>query len=183
MTFADINTSLSIALGSSYVNDFDSNGRQQRVVIQVDAPQRMRPEDINNLYVRNSKGAMVAFSAFSMSKWSVGPVQLVRYNGYPSMRISGEPAAGLSTGVAMDEMVALMEKLPPGFGYEWTGQSLEEKVSGGQAPMLYALSMLAVFLCLAALYESTSIPVAVMLVVPLGVFGALLGMTIPRFAE
>ncbi|MBS1187614.1 MAG: acrB [Burkholderiaceae bacterium] len=178
VTFADINSALSIALGSSYVNDFDSNGRQQRVIVQIDAPQRMRPEDISNIYVRNAKGTMVPFSAFSNSKWSTGPVQLVRYNGYPAMRISGEPAAGQSTGAAMEEMVALMAKLPPGFGYEWTGQSLEEKVSGGQAPMLYALSMLAVFLCLAALYESTSIPVAVMLVVPLGVFGALLGMTV-----
>ncbi len=178
LTFADINTTLSSALGSAYINDFESSGRQQRVVMQIDVPQRVRPEDINNLYVRNSKGAMVPFSAFSTSKWGVGPVQLTRYNGYPAMKISGEPAAGQSTGAAMDEMVALMDKLPPGFGYEWTGQSLEERLSGSQAPMLYALSMLAVFLCLAALYESTTIPVAVMLVVPLGIFGALLGMTV-----
>ena len=178
ISFADINTSLSSALGSAYINDFDSNGRQQRVIMQINAPQRARPEDINKLYVRNDKGAMVPFSEFSTSRWGVGPVQLIRYNGYPAMKISGEPAAGQSTGTAMNEMVALMEKLPPGFGYEWTGQSLEEKVSGSQAPVLYALSMLAVFLCLAALYESTSIPVAVMLVVPLGVVGALLGMTL-----
>ncbi len=178
ITFAEINTVISTALGSSYVNDFDSQGRQQRVVVQVDAQQRMRPEDVNNLYVRNSKGTMVPFSAFSSSQWINGPVQLVRYNGYPSVRISGEPAEGMSTGAAMEEMAALMDKLPPGFGYEWTGQSLEEKTSGSQAPMLYALSMIAVFLCLAALYESTSIPVAVMLVVPLGIFGALLGMTV-----
>jgi multidrug efflux pump len=178
LTFADINTTLSYALGSSYINDFDNKGRQQRVVMQLDLPLRVRPEDINNLYVRSSKGTMVPFSAFSSSKWSVGPVQLTRYNGYPAMKISGEPAPGMSTGAAMDEMVALMDKLPPGFGYEWTGQSLEEQRSGSQAPLLYALSMLAVFLCLAALYESTSIPVAVMLVVPLGVFGALLGMTL-----
>jgi multidrug efflux pump len=178
VTFADINTTLSSALGSTYINDFDSNGRQQRVIMQVDAPQRMRPEDINKLYVRNSKGTMVPFSAFSSSKWNVGSVQLVRYNGYPAMKISGQPAPGQSTGTAMDEMVSMMDKLPPGFGYEWTGQSLEEKVSGSQAPMLYALSTLAVFLCLAALYESVSIPVAVMLVVPLGVLGALLGVTI-----
>ena len=178
VTFADINVTLSSALGSAYINDFDSSGRQQRVIMQIDSPQRMQPEDIDRLYVRNAKGTMVPFSAFSTSKWGVGPVQLVRYNGYPAMKISGEPAPGMSTGAAMDEMVALMDKLPPGFGYEWTGQSLEEKVSGAQAPMLYALSMLAVFLCLAALYESTSIPVAVMLVVPLGVFGALLGVTL-----
>jgi multidrug efflux pump len=178
LTFADINTTLSSALGSSYINDFDSYGRQQRVIMQIDAPQRVRPEDIGKLYVRNSSGTMVPFSAFSTSKWGVGPVQLTRYNGYPAMKISGEPAAGMSTGAAMDEMAALVEKLPPGFGYEWTGQSLEEKVSGSQAPALYALSMLAVFLCLAALYESTSIPVSVMLVVPLGILGALLGMTL-----
>jgi multidrug efflux pump len=178
VSFADINTTLSSALGSSYINDFDNRGRQQRVVMQLDAPKRVRPEDINNLYVRNQQGAMVPFSAFSSSKWGVGPVQLTRYNGYPAMKIAGEPAQGMSTGAAMDEMVALMEKLPPGFGYEWTGQSLEEKVSGSQAPALFGLSLLAVFLCLAALYESTSIPVAVMLVVPLGIVGALLGVTL-----
>ena len=178
ITFADINTALSTALGSSYVNDFDSNGRQQRVVVQADSVQRMRPEDLSNIYVRNSKGTMVPFSAFSTNAWVKGPVQLVRYNGYPAVRISGVPAPGMSTGTAMEEMATLMDQLPAGFGYEWTGQSIEEKTSGSQAPALYALSMIAVFLCLAALYESTSIPFAVMLVVPLGVFGALLGMTI-----
>ena len=178
VSFADINSALSGALGSTYVNDFDSNGRQQRVVMQIDAPQRMQPEDINRLYVKNKSGTMVPFSAFAKTRWGLGPVQLVRYNGYPAMKISGQPAPGQSTGTAMEEMVRLMNKLPPGFGYEWTGQSLEEKASGSQAPLLFALSIVAVFLCLAALYESVSIPVAVMLVVPLGVFGALLGVTV-----
>ena len=176
LSMADVNTTLSAALGSAYVNDFDSNGRQQRVIMQLDAPLRVKPEDIGNLYVRNNKGEMVPFSAFSTSKWGVGPVQLTRYNGYPAMKISGQAAPGLSSGDAMNAMVELMDKLPPGFGYEWTGQSLEEQTSGTQAPMLYALSMLAVFLCLAALYESVTIPLSVMLVVPLGILGALLGV-------
>lgn len=178
LTMLDVNATLSAALGSSYVNDFDSNGRQQRVVMQVDAPQRVRPEDIGKLYVRNNKGEMVPFAAFSTSKWGVGPVQLTRYNGYPAMKISGQAAPGMSSGDAMNAMAGMMDELPPGFGYEWTGQSLEEKVSGSQAPMLYALSMLAVFLCLAALYESVTIPISVMLVVPLGILGALLGVTL-----
>ncbi len=176
LSMTDVNATLSAALGSSYVNDFDSNGRQQRVVMQIDAPQRVRPEDIGKLYVRNNKGEMVPFSAFSSSKWGVGPVQLTRYNGYPAMKISGQAAPGMSSGDAMNAMVEMMGKLPQGFGYEWTGQSLEEKTAGSQAPMLYALSMLAVFLCLAALYESLTIPLSVMLVVPLGVLGALLGV-------
>ena len=176
VSFQDINSTLATAFGSSYVNDFDNRGRQQRVIVQLDASKRMTPDDFKNLYVRNSKGTMVPFSAFATTDWAQGPVQLIRYNGYPSMRITGAPAEGYSTGDAMDEMVSLMKQLPDGFGYEWTGQSLEEKASGSQAPMLYALSLLAVFLCLAALYESTSIPVAVLLVVPLGVFGALIGV-------
>lgn len=176
VSFEDINSTLATAFGSNYVNDFDSKGRQQRVIVQLDAAERMTPDDFKNLYVRNSKGTMVPFSAFSTSEWTQGPVQLIRYNGYPAMRITGSPAEGYSTGAAMDEMVSLMQQLPEGFGYEWTGQSLEEKASGSQAPMLYALSLLAVFLCLAALYESTSIPIAVLLVVPLGVIGALIGV-------
>ncbi|MGV8893713.1 MAG: efflux RND transporter permease subunit [Burkholderiaceae bacterium] len=178
VTFADINSVLSTSLGSSYVNDFPNDGRQQRVIVQADAPQRLQPEDLGKLYARNAQGAMVPFSAFTTSHWLTGPVQLIRYNGYPAMKISGGAAAGFSTGDAMTEMEALMAKLPPGFGFEWTGQSLEEKTSGSQAPLLYALSLLAVFLVLAALYESTSIPVAVMLVVPLGILGALLGVTL-----
>lgn len=178
VSFADINSVLSTSLGSSYVNDFPNQGRQQRVIVQADAPQRLQPDDLNKLYARNAQGAMVPFSSFVSSRWITGPVQLIRYNGYPAMKISGAAAAGFSTGDAMDEMEALVGKLPPGFGFEWTGQSLEEKTSGSQAPMLYALSLLAVFLVLAALYESTAIPVAVMLVVPLGILGALLGVTL-----
>ncbi len=176
VSFEDIKSTLATAFGSNYVNDFDSQGRQQRVIVQLEASERMTPDDFKNLYVRNSKGTMVPFSSFATTDWAQGPVQLIRYNGYPAMRITGAPAEGYSTGDAMDEMVSLMKQLPDGFGYEWTGQSLEEKASGSQAPMLYALSLLAVFLCLAALYESTSIPVAVLLVVPLGVFGALIGV-------
>ncbi|HCY62304.1 MAG TPA: multidrug efflux RND transporter permease subunit [Oxalobacteraceae bacterium] len=175
LSFSDINTTLSTAIGTSYVNDFPNQGRQQRVIVQVDAPQRLRPEDLLQLYVRNNKGAMVPFSSFASSRWTTGPVQLVRFNGYPAFRISGEAAPGRSTGEAMAEMERLAAQLPAGFGYEWTGQSFEEKTSGSQAPALFALSLLAVFLVLAALYESTSIPLAVMLVVPLGILGSLLG--------
>ncbi|SFA80380.1 multidrug efflux pump [Collimonas sp. OK607] len=178
VSFSAINSTLSTALGSSYVNDFPNQGRQQRVIVQADAPQRLQPEDLARLYVKNTQGNMVPFSSFTTSHWIKGPVQLSRYNGYPAMKISGGAAPGHSTGEAMDEMEALTAKLPPGFGFEWTGQSLEEKTSGAQAPMLYALSLLAVFLVLAALYESTSIPLAVMLVVPLGILGALLGVTL-----
>lgn len=176
VSFEDINSTLSTAFGSNYVNDFDSKGRQQRVIVQLEASERMTPEDLKNLYVRNTYGTMVPFSAFTSTRWNNGPIQLIRYNGYPAMRITGSPAEGYSTGDAMNEMASLMQQLPAGFGYEWTGQSLEEQSSGAQAPMLYALSLLAVFLCLAALYESTSIPVAVLLVVPLGVIGALIGV-------
>lgn len=178
VSFNAINSALSTALGSSYVNDFPNQGRQQRVIVQADAPQRLQPEDLARLYVKNTQGTMVPFSSFTSSHWTNGPVQLTRYNGYPAMKISGGASPGHSTGEAMDEMEALTAKLPPGFGFEWTGQSLEEKTSGSQAPMLYALSLLAVFLVLAALYESTSIPLAVMLVVPLGILGALLGVTL-----
>ncbi len=178
VSFADINSVLSTALGSAYVNDFPNQGRQQRVIVQADAPMRLQPEDLARLYVRNARGAMVPFSTFTSSRWTQGPVQLLRYNGYPAMKISGNAAPGYSTGEAMAEMEALVAKLPAGFGYEWTGQSLEEKSSGSQAPALYALSLIAVFLVLAALYESTSIPVSVMLVVPLGILGSLLGVTL-----
>ena len=176
--FSTINSVLSTALGSSYVNDFPNQGRQQRVIVQADANRRLQPEDLTSLYARNSNGGMVPFSAFVTAKWINGPVQLIRYNGYPAMKIAGGAAPGRSTGEAMAEMESYVAKLPPGFGFEWTGQSLEEKTSGNQAPALYALSLIAVFLVLAALYESTSIPLAVMLVVPLGILGALLGVTL-----
>jgi len=158
VTFADINNTLANALSSAYINDFPNMGRQQRVLLQVDAPQRLQPEDLQKLYVRNAQGTMVPFSSFAKSHWIVGAVQLSRYNGYPAVKISGDAAKGRSTGEAMDEMEKLAKQLPLGFGYEWTAGSYEEKMSGSQAPALFALSLLAVFLCLAALYESTSIP-------------------------
>lgn len=176
VSFADINASLSTAFGSSYVNDFDSKGRQQRVIVQLDADKRVDQESFSRLFVRSSSGNMVPLASFCSVKWEKGPIQLIRYNGYPSMRITGTPADGYSSGDAMNEMANLMKQLPNGFGYEWTGTSLEEQASGSQAPMLYALSILAVFLCLAALYESTTIPIAVLLVMPLGVIGALIGV-------
>ncbi|MFT5534685.1 MAG: multidrug efflux pump [Burkholderiaceae bacterium] len=175
VAFADINATLSTAMGSSYINDFPNKGRQQRVIVQADAPERLQPQDLLKLYVRSSRGAMVPMSSFVTSRWIVGPVQLVRYNGYPAMKIAGDAAPGRSSGEALTEMENLARQLPPGFGFEWTGQSLEEKTSGSQAPALFALSLLIVFMVLAALYESTTIPVAVLLVVPLGVLGALLG--------
>jgi multidrug efflux pump len=177
LSFADINSTLSIALGSAYINDFSNMGRQQRVILQADAPQRLQPADLLKLNVRNAQGTMVPFSSFANPHWVVAPVQLSRYNGYPAIKLSGDAAPGRSTGEALAEMESLAAQLPAGFGYEWTGQSFEEKTSGSQAPALFALSLLTVFLVLAALYESTSIPFSVLLVVPLGVIGALLGAT------
>jgi multidrug efflux pump len=177
ISFSDINSTLSNTLGSAYLNDFPNQGRQQRVILQADAPQRLQPEDLLKLHVRNSQGTMTPFSSFASSRWIVGAVQLVRYNGYPAMRVSGEAAPGRSTGEAMAEMEKLVTQLPTGFGFEWTAGSFEEKTSGSQAPALFALSLIAVFLVLAALYESTSIPLSVLLVVPLGILGALLGAT------
>ena len=178
VSFTDVNAMMSTALGSSYVNDFASSGRQQRVIVQADAPRRLQPQDIMQLNVRSASGTMVPFSSFASSHWIQGPVQLVRYNGYPAIKLTGDAAPGRSTGEAMAELERLAQQLPPGFGIEWTGQSLEEKTSGSQAPMLFALSLLAAFLVLAALYESESIPIAVLLVVPLGVLGALLGASL-----
>jgi multidrug efflux pump len=174
--FDAINAVLSSAIGSSYINDFPRQGRLQRVIVQADVPARMQPEDVLALKVTNSSGAQVPVSSFATTKWITGPVQTVRYNGYSAMKLAGDAAPGYSTGEAMLEMEKLVKQLPPGFGYEWTGQSREEKLSGSQATYLLAFSMLAVFLCLAALYESWSIPVAVLLIVPLGVLGALIGV-------
>ncbi|MCE4554011.1 efflux RND transporter permease subunit [Roseateles cellulosilyticus] len=172
-----INAVLGTSLGSSYVNDFPNAGRLQRVIVQADAPARMQPEDLLRLNVLNGAGQPVPLSAFATSKWITGPLQTVRYNGYPTLRIAGEPAKGVSTGTAMAEMEKIAAQLPDGFGYEWTGQSREEKLSGSTAFILFGFSLLAVFLCLAALYESWSIPLAVLLVVPLGVLGVVLGAT------
>jgi hydrophobe/amphiphile efflux-1 (HAE1) family protein len=169
---ADINTTVSAAFGGAFVNQFIDRGRVKKVFVQADAPFRTRPEDLDNLYVRGSAGTMAPVSAFANSEWTYGPTRLERYNGQPAFEIQGSPVPGESTGTAMARMEALISKLPPGIGYEWTGLSYEEKASGGQAGGLYALSLLVVFLSLAALYESWSVPIAVMLVVPLGVLGA-----------
>lgn len=177
VTFADINSTISTNLGSSYVNDFPNAGRMQRVTVQADEGQRMQTADLLNLNVRNANGGMVPLSAFATVEWVKASTQTIGYNGYPSVRISGEAAHGYSSGDAINEMQKLAGELPAGFGYEWTGQSLQEIQSGTQAPLLIALSCLLVFLCLAALYESWSIPVAVIMVVPLGVIGSVLAVT------
>ena len=178
VSFADIGSVLDVAVGSSYVNDFPNQGRMQRVVVQAEGDQRSQVEDLLKIHVRNNSGKMVPLGAFVQAKWVSGPVQLTRYNGYPAVSISGEPAAGHSSGEAMAEIERLVAQLPPGAGLEWTGLSLQERLSGSQAPMLMALSLLIVFLCLAALYESWSIPTAVLLVVPLGILGAVLAVTL-----
>lgn len=173
LSLASINDTLATAWGSSYVDDFVDNGRVKRVYMQGDAPARMAPEDMQKWYFRNTTGQMVPFSAFATAHWTYGPTRLERYNGLPAMQILGEAAPGRSSGEAMLEMERLASQLPEGFGFEWSGLSYQERLSGSQAPALYALSILVVFLCLAALYESWSVPFAVLLVVPLGVLGAL----------
>ena len=177
VSITTINSTLSTALGGSYVNDFIDRGRVKKVYVQADAPFRMLPEDINKWFVRGTSGQMVPFSAFSSAKWEYGSPRLERYNGLPSMEILGQATPGKSTGEAMNLMEELASKLPSGIGYDWTGMSYQERLSGNQAPALYAISILVVFLCLAALYESWSIPFSVMLVLPLGVIGALLAAT------
>jgi multidrug efflux pump len=178
VSLSDINQTISTALGGTYVNDFIDHGRVKKVYAQADAPFRMLPGDINNLYVRSINGEMVPFSSFSTSRWISGSPRLERYNGMPSMEIVGESVRGKSSGEAMAMMESMAQKLPSGVGYDWTGMSYQERLSGNQAPALYAISLIVVFLCLAALYESWSIPFSVMLVVPLGVIGALLGASL-----
>ena len=173
-----ISDTLGTALGSAYVTDFPNQGYMQRVTVQADAAARMTPEDVLALKVPNMQGQLVPLSTVVDTRWVTGPMQLTRYNGYPSMSITGEPAPGYSTGDAMAEMERIAGTLPDGFGYEWTGISLDEKKAGASSAILYAFSILAVFLCLAALYESWSIPLAVILVVPLGVLGTLFGVWI-----
>ena len=171
---ADIDTALSANLGSDYVNNFVDGNRVQQVIVQLDQPFRMQPDDIGKIFVRNSSGTMVPLSSFTTLKWIYGSPRLERYNGFPSREIMGAAAPGKSSGAAMKAMEEMAAKLPAGIGFEWTGQSYEERLSGSQAPALYTLSLLVVFLCLAALYESWAIPFAVILAVPLGVLGALL---------
>ena len=176
VSFSAISDMISTAIGSNYVNDFPNKGQLQQVVVQADAPARMHVEDVLRLKVRNIDGGMVALSEVVEPVWETTPLQLERYNGYPAANISGSAAPGVSSGAAMDEMERLAQQLPQGFALEWTGQSLQERQSAAQAPMLLAASMLVVFLVLAALYESWSIPLSVMLVVPLGVLGAVLAV-------
>lgn len=172
LSLSEINKTLQIAWGSSYVNDFIDKGRIKRVYLQADAPHRMMPDDLYSWYVRNNNNEMVPFSAFSTASWTYGSPKLERFNGNSSINIQGSPAEGVSTGVAMDELMQMLKDLPEGFGLEWYGLSYEERQTDAQAPALYALSILIVFLCLAALYESWTVPLAVILVVPLGVLGA-----------
>jgi HAE1 family hydrophobic/amphiphilic exporter-1/multidrug efflux pump len=174
VSLADVNQTLASTWGVAYVNDFLDKGRTKRVYLQADAPYRMSPEDLNRWYVRNRQGEMVPFSAIATSRWTFGSPKLERFNGIPSIAIQGEPSAGHSSGEAMAAMESIAAQLPAGIGYEWSGLSYEERLSGANAPALYAISLLVVFLCLAALYESWSIPASVMLVVPLGVLGAVL---------
>ncbi|BEE02651.1 multidrug efflux RND transporter permease subunit [Aeromonas dhakensis] len=178
LSISDINSTLSSAWGSAYVNDFVDRGRVKKVYLQADAPFRMNPEDLKLWYVRNSAAQMVPFSAFASTDWSFGSPRLERYNGVPAMEIVGEAAPGKSTGDAMAAIEQMVKQLPEGIGIEWTGLSYQERQAGSQAPALYAISLLVVFLCLAALYESWSIPFSVMLVVPLGVLGAIVAATL-----
>ncbi|WP_411062692.1 efflux RND transporter permease subunit [Vibrio rotiferianus] len=172
----DVNQILSSAWGGAYINDYIDRGRVKKVLVQSDSEYRMQPKDFDSWYVRNSQGEMVPFSAFATGEWTYGSPLLQRFNGLPAMNIQGGAAPGVSTGEAMAEIEAMVEKLPPGFTVNWNGISYEERLSGNQAPMLYALSILVVFLVLAALYESWSVPFAVVLVVPLGVLGAVLAV-------
>ena len=181
--FDAINAAISTSLGSTYVNDFESQGRLQRVVVQADAPERMQQGDVLRLNVLNNRGQSVPLAAFATTRWVSGPMQSIRYNGYPTMRIVGDAAPGISSGEAMAEMERLAAQLPPGFAFEWTGQSREERLAGATALYLFGFSLLAVFLCLAALYESWSIPFSVILVVPLGVLGVVLGTDLRGFSN
>ena len=178
ITFEDINNTISTNLGSAYINDFPNRGRMQRVIVQADSPDRMNADDILNYSVKNSRGQVVPLSSFATIEWARGPTQIVGFNYYPAVRISGEARPGFTSGDAIKEMERLADLLPRGFGYEWTGQSLQEKLSGSQAPFLLALSILVVFLCLAALYESWTIPLAVLLTIPLGMVGAVIASTL-----
>jgi hydrophobe/amphiphile efflux-1 (HAE1) family protein len=178
LAMADINDTLSTASGGTYVNDFINKSRVKRVYLQGDAPARAMGEDLASWYVRNGEGGMVPFSAFSATSWTTGSPQLERYNGMAAFEIVGEPAEGVSSGTAMNAIEAIIKQLPEGVGFEWTGQSYQERLSGAQAPLLYAISVLVVFLCLAALYESWSIPFSVILIVPLGILGAVLAASL-----
>jgi hydrophobe/amphiphile efflux-1 (HAE1) family protein len=175
---SSIHNTISASFGSAYANDFMQGGRIKRVWVQADAPFRMLPKDLEKLYVRSNAGKMVPFSAFASGRWTSGSPKLERYNGFPSMNILGQAAPGRSSGEAMQAMEEAMKKLPKGFGYDWTGLSYQERQSGTQAPMLYAVSIFVVFLCLAALYESWTIPFSVLLALPLGIIGGVLASSL-----
>jgi hydrophobe/amphiphile efflux-1 (HAE1) family protein len=181
LTLAEVNSTVSAATAASYINDFTDRGRVKHVYMEADAPFRMSPADLGRFYVRSSSGEMAPLGAISSIKWVTGAAQLQHYNGVPSLEIQGQSAPGKSSGAAMDEMEKLIGKLPKGIGFEWTGQSYQEKLSGGEAPLLYGLSIVVVFMCLAALYESLTIPIAIVLVIPLGIVGALMAATLRGF--
>ncbi|MBU0960345.1 MAG: efflux RND transporter permease subunit, partial [Proteobacteria bacterium] len=171
---SSIHNTIAAAFGSAYVNDFIQAGRVKKVYAQMDAPYRMLPQDLEKLYLRNSVGKMVPFSSFAVGRWAMGSPKLERFNGFPSINIWGEPAPGRSSGEAMTAIEEIIAKLPQGIGYDWTGLSYQERMAGSQAPLLYAFSIFVVFLCLAALYESWPIPIAILLTLPLGVIGGVI---------
>jgi multidrug efflux pump len=181
LSLADVNDTLSTAWGGEYVDDFVDRGRVKHVYIEGDAPYRSKPDDLNHWYVRGAAGALAPFSAFASESWTFGPAQLSRYNGMPAMELLGQPAPGMSSGAATKEMDILAKRLPPGVALEPTGLSYEEAAAGGKTGLLYGLSVVVVFLCLAALYESWSVPVAVVLVLPLGIIGAVMAVTLRGF--
>jgi len=178
-----IHSTISAAFGSAYANDFIQGGRIKRVYVQADAPYRMLPKDLEKLYVRNKTGKMVPFSSFASGRWISGSPRLARFNGFPAINIWGEPAAGKSSGEAMQAMEEAVEKLPKGTGFDWTGLSYQERMSSSQAPLLYAFSIFVIFLCLAALYESWTIPIAVLMVLPLGVIGGVIASSLRGLAN
>jgi HAE1 family hydrophobic/amphiphilic exporter-1 len=173
-----IHNTITAAFGSAYVNDFIQAGRVKRVFVQAEAPFRMLPEDLKKIYVRNNTGKMVPFASFAAGRWTVGSPKLERYNAFPSINIWGEPAPGKSSGEAMAAMEEIVAKLPQGVGFDWTGLSYQERMAGSQAPLLYAFSIFVIFLCLAALYESWPIPIAILLTLPLGVIGGVIASTL-----
>jgi len=176
-----IHNTIAAAFGSAYVNDFIQAGRVKRVFVQADAPYRMLPKDLKKLYVRNSVGKMVPFSSFASGRWTLGSPKLERYNAFPSINIWGEPAPGRSSGEAMDAMEEIVSKLPQGIGFDWTGLSYQQRMASSQAPLLYAFSIFVIFLCLAALYESWPIPIAILLTLPLGVIGGIITSSMRGF--
>jgi HAE1 family hydrophobic/amphiphilic exporter-1 len=178
-----IHNTISAAFGSAYANDFIQGTRVKRVYVQADAPYRMLPTDLERLYVRNAAGIMVPFSSFASGHWTSGSPKLARFNGFPTINIWGEAAPGKSSGEAMQAMEEAVEKLPKGFGFDWTGLSYQERMSSSQAPLLYAFSIFVIFLCLAALYESWTIPIAVLLVLPLGVIGGIIASSMRGMAN